>query len=152
VLILTIGRHSASSTYGTETMLEPDPPLASVREYLREPRCAVLSTLGADGAPHQAVVHYLLEADALVVNGGPDRRWAKNLLRDPRVSMVIHDADRTLHWVGIKGSAQPLREGRGAVDDAMAMARRYGEDPADYENLERVSFQILPHRVFEYGG
>jgi len=132
-------------------MSEPDRLLAPVREYLREPRCAVLSSIGIDGAPHQAVVHYLLEAGGLLVNGRPDRRWAANLRRDPRASVVIHDADRPLHWVGIKGSAQPVRDGQAAVDDAMTMARRYAEDPADYEDQERVSFLIRPHGVFEYG-
>jgi hypothetical protein len=56
-----------------------------------------------------------------------------------------------LHWVGIKGSAQAVRDGRPAVDDAMAMARRYAEDPADYQDQERVSFLIRPHSIFEYG-
>jgi PPOX class probable F420-dependent enzyme len=133
------------------TMPEPDRLLAPVWHYLSEPRCAVLSSVGADGAPHQAVVHYLLEADGLLVNGRPDRRWAANLRRDPRASLVIHDARRPLHWVGIKGSAQPLRDGRPAVDDAMTMARRYDEDPADFEDQERVSFLIRPRRVYEYG-
>jgi hypothetical protein len=44
-----------------------------------------------------------------------------------------------------------VRQGQAAVDDAMTMARRYGEDPADYQHLERVSFQIVPQRVYEYG-
>jgi PPOX class probable F420-dependent enzyme len=132
-------------------MSEPNRLLASVREYLTAPRCAVLSTIGPDGAPHQAVVHYLLEAEGLLVNGRPDRRWARNLRRDPRASVVIHDADEPLHWVGVKGSAQAASEGRAAVDDAMAMARRYGEDPADYQDQDRVSFRLRPERVFEYG-
>ena len=125
--------------------------LAFVHEYLTAPRCAVLSTIAANGAPHQAVVHYLLDEAGLVVNGRPGRVWAQNLRRDPRVSIVVHDAERPLHWVGIKGSAEPVHEGQAAVDDAMAMARRYGEDPADYQHLERASFRIVPHRVFEYG-
>lgn len=130
----------------------PEPTsLLSVYEYLSAPRCAVLSTIGADGGPHPAVVHYLLDRDGLLVNGRPDRVWAANLRRDPRVSIVIHDAERPLHWVGIKGSAKAVVEGNAAVEDAMAMARRYGEDPADYQHLERVSFRILPRRVFEYG-
>jgi PPOX class probable F420-dependent enzyme len=129
----------------------PDQLLAAVRDYLLEPRCAVLSTIDPHGAPHQTVVHYLLEADALIVNGRPDRRWAAHLRRDPRVSIVIHDVDRPLHWVGIKGSVRQVGEGAAAVEDAMAMARRYGEDPAEYRDLERVSFRITPRRVFEYG-
>ena len=66
----------------------------SVREFLAAPRCAVLSTLDAHGAPHQTVLHYFLEEDGLVVNGRPDRLWAKNLRRDPRVSVVVHDSDK----------------------------------------------------------
>jgi PPOX class probable F420-dependent enzyme len=130
---------------------EPEELLAPVRAYLEAPRCAVLSTVGSNGAPHQAVVHYLLEDAAILVNGRPERRWAVNLRRDPRVSVVVHDADRPLHWVGIKGAAAEMREGQAAVEEAMRMASRYGEDPDDYRNLERVSFLIRPVRLFEYG-
>jgi PPOX class probable F420-dependent enzyme len=130
---------------------EPEELLAPVRAYLEAPRCAVLSTVGSNGAPHQAVVHYLLEDAAILVNGRPERRWAVNLRRDPRVSVVVHDADRPLHWVGIKGAVAEMREGQAAVEEAMRMASRYGEDPDDYRNLERVSFLIRPARVFEHG-
>jgi PPOX class probable F420-dependent enzyme len=127
----------------------PDP----VRRYLEQPRCAVLSTIAPDGAPHPAVVHYLVEGerDTLIVNGRADRRWVANLRRDPRVSAVIHDADQPLHWVGIKGRAELLRTGGAGVDDAMALARRYGEDPTAYQDQQRVSFRIVPRRVWEYG-
>jgi PPOX class probable F420-dependent enzyme len=121
----------------------------SVRDYLAAPRCAVLSTLDAKGAPHQTVVHYFLEEGGLVVNGRPDRLWARNLRRDPRVSVVVHDSDDYLHWVGIKGTARVLHEGQAAVEAAMNLARRYDEDPEEFRNLERVSFEIVPDRVFE---
>jgi len=123
--------------------------LDSVRDFLAAPRCAVLATLDAAGAPHQTVVHYFLEADGLVVNGRPDRLWAKNLQRDPRVSVVVHDSDDYLHWVGIKGTASVLHEGQEAVQAAMDLARRYDEDPEEFRTLERVSFAIAPRRVFE---
>ena len=123
--------------------------LDSVREFLAAPRCAVLSTLDAHGAPHQTVVHYFLEEDGLVVNGRPDRLWAKNLRRDPRVSVVVHDSDDYLHWVGIKGTARVLHEGQEAVQAAMDLARRYDEDPEEFRHLQRVSFAIEPQRVFE---
>jgi|SRR5579884_3424633 len=122
----------------------------SARAYLSAPRCAVLSTLDADGAPQQAVVHYLIRPDHLLVNGRPDRHWVRNLRRDARVSIVVHDADQPLHWVGLRGRAEELHEGEPALADAMEMARRYGEDPADYERLDRVSFKVVPTRVFEY--
>ena len=126
------------------SLLEP------VREYLSAPRYAVLSTLGADGAPRQVVVHYWLERGAVMLNGRSDRRWAQNLRRDPRASIVVHDGDDALHWVGLRGTAEVTADGRAAVDDAVALARRYGEDPAPYRSQTRVSFRLAPQRVFEY--
>jgi hypothetical protein len=113
--------------------------LDDVRDYLAEPRHAVIATIGKDGSPHQAVVHYLPTADGLIVNGRPGRRWAQNLRADPR------------HWVGIKGTGTLVADGDAAVEDAMTIAARYGEDPEDYRNLERVSFVIVPRRVYEFG-
>ncbi len=135
----------ASDSHRTAELLE------KARGYLSSPRCAVLSSVDPDGAPHQAVVHYLLARDHLLVNGRSDRAWSSNLRRDPRVSLVVHDVDQPLHWVGLKGIAELSAEGQAAADDAVAMARRYGEDPAGYRAQERVSFRIVPGRVFEYG-
>jgi PPOX class probable F420-dependent enzyme len=133
-------------------MTEAPDLLAPVRQYLDAPRCAVLSTIRPDGSPHQAVVHYMPMPDGVLVNGDADRLWARNLQRDPRASIVVHDAANPLHWVGIRGEVGTTRDGRDAVADAMAMARRYDEDPADYEQRERLSLLIRPQRVFEYGG
>jgi PPOX class probable F420-dependent enzyme len=140
-----------SSHSGGEAHQQPRRLLDPVRGYLEAARCAVLASLRADGEPQQVVVHYLLEADHLLVNGSAGRRWVANLRRDPRASLMVHDADRPLHWVGIRGRAEGSAHGSAAVRDAMTMARRYGEDPADYQHLQRVSFKIVPHHVFEYG-
>ena len=122
---------------------------ASVREFLAAPRQAVLATFDVHGAPHQTVVNYFCEESSLVVNGRPDRLWAKNLRRDPRISVVVHDRDNYLHWVGIKGTARVLHEGPEATQDAMELAVRYDEDPEEFRHLVRVSFEIVPRRVYE---
>src|SRR5262249_49781164 len=123
--------------------------LERARDYLSEPRCAILATLAVDGSPRQAVVHYSLAADHLLVNGRTDRLWCRNLRRDPRVSLVVHDADEPLHWLGLSGGAQVAAVGAEAVAHAMQLARRYSEDPESYRTQERISFRIVPERVFE---
>ena len=40
-----------------------------VRTFLGAPRCAVLATIGAGGAPRQIVIHYLLGDDHVRING-----------------------------------------------------------------------------------
>lgn len=122
-----------------------------VRAFLSAPRCAVLSTIGADGAPRQIVIHYQLGEDHLRINGHRDRRWVANLRRDPRASLVIHDQMDNLHYVSIRGSATLMDADDIAVAEAMTQAERYGENPAEYATQPRVSFQIDVERLTEYG-
>lgn len=124
--------------------------LEPVRAFLSAPRCAVLATVGRDGAPRQIVIHYLLGEDHLRLNGHRDRRWVANLRRDRRLSLIVHDETDYLHYVSIRGVAHVLDEGEHAVGEAMAQAERYGEDPSDFAGQPRVSFRIDVERVTDY--
>jgi PPOX class probable F420-dependent enzyme len=121
-----------------------------VRAFLSAPRCAVLSTIGRDGAPRQIVIHYLLGENHLRLNGHRDRRWVANLRRDPRAALIVHDDVDYLHYVSIRGTATVLDEGATAVAEAMSQAERYGEDPAEFADQPRVSFRIDIERLTEY--
>ena len=125
-------------------------PIDQVRAFLEVPRCAVLSTLGPDGAPRQIVIHYMLGEDHLRLNGHRDRRWVANVRRDPRVALVIHDDDNYLHYVSIRGRGVLIDDGEDALAEAMTQAERYGEDPADFARQPRVSFRVEPEHVHEY--
>lgn len=121
-----------------------------VRAFLNAPRCAVLSTIGPDGAPRQIVIHYVVGDDHLRINGHRDRRWVANVRRDPRVSLVIHDQDAYLHYVSVRGTATLVDEGDRAVAEAMSQAERYGEDPAEFADQPRVSFRVDVERATEF--
>jgi PPOX class probable F420-dependent enzyme len=121
-----------------------------VRAFLSAPRCAVLSTVGPDGAPRQIVIHYMLGDDHLRLNGHRDRRWVANVRRDPRVALIVHDERDYLHYVSIRGRAELIDEDEHALAEAMSQAERYGEDPADFAGQPRVSFRVDPEHVHEY--
>jgi PPOX class probable F420-dependent enzyme len=121
-----------------------------VRAFLSAPHCAVLSTIGRDGAPRQIVIHYLLGENHLRINGHTNRRWVANLRRDPRASLIVQDPADYLHYVSIRGIATLSDEGDAAVAEAMTQAERYGEDPADFAEQPRVSFRIDVERLTEY--
>jgi PPOX class probable F420-dependent enzyme len=122
----------------------------AVRPFLSAPRCAVLSTLGPDGAPRQIVIHYMLDEDHLRLNGHRDRRWVANVRGDPRVALIVHDERDYLHYVSIRGRASLVDEGEDALAEAMTQAERYGEEPADFAGQPRVSFRVDPEHVHEY--
>jgi PPOX class probable F420-dependent enzyme len=121
-----------------------------VRAFLSAPRCAVLSTLGPDGAPRQIVIHYTLDEDHVRLNGHRKRRWVANIRRDPRVALIVQDDHDYLHYVSIRGRATLVDEREGALAEAMRQAKRYGEDPADFAGQPRVSFRLDPDQVHEY--
>jgi PPOX class probable F420-dependent enzyme len=129
---------------------DPRDLIEPVRSFLSAPRCAVLATTGTDGASRQIVIHYVVDHDHLRINGHRDRAWVANLRRDPRVSLVVHDAADYLHYVSVRGTATVLDEDHEAVADAMRQAERYGEDPADFAGQPRVSFRIDVEHVNEY--
>jgi PPOX class probable F420-dependent enzyme len=127
-----------------KSLIEP------VREFLSAPRCGVLATLSADGAPRQVVLHYTLGEDHVRLNGRSDRGWVTNIRRDPRATLVIHDQTDYLHYVSIRGIARPLADGDDALAHAMVQAARYGEDPENFAGQSRVSFRLDPDSVYEY--
>src|SRR5512144_1644914 len=80
-----------------------------VRAFLEAPNVATIGTTGADGAPHQAVAWFRLEADGrILLNSRSPRRWPADLQRDPRVSIAVQDAADPMRWVGLTGTVETV--------------------------------------------
>lgn len=129
----------------------PSPIPDAARAFLEPARFATLATLDADGFPHQAVAWYVLDGNGLLINSRTERHWPRNLDRDPRISIAVYDMADPEHWVGIKGQARRIHEGETAVEDIIAIARRYGSDGERFRGQSRVTYRVEIERVFEYG-
>jgi PPOX class probable F420-dependent enzyme len=128
-----------------------------VRRFLAKPRYAAVATIDEGGAPRQAVVWFLFDADTIVINSLDGRRWPTNLRRDPRVSIAITDpTDES--WVGLTGTVEVVDDQEQAQADIAAMARRYhGEDSAEakdaiatFRTQRRVSFRLRPTNIHDH--
>lgn len=114
-----------------------------------------LATVAADGSPFQAVIWYLMRGDTLVINSKVGRVWPTNVLRDPRVSLVVEDG---YDWVGVRGRAEAVTNQVIAQADIAEMSHRYNaDDPARaermiaaFESQERITFVIHVERVTEH--
>jgi len=131
----------------TASVSLPDP----IRAFLEVPRNATIATIGADGAPHAAVVWYAVDGNDLIINSRRERHWPRNLSRDSRIAVAVPDVDEPNHWVGVKGTAVFLRDGDPATADIQALARRYGGNPDAYVGQDRVTYRIVVESTFEYG-
>lgn len=97
--------------------------------YLTEQRTARVATVLADGAPHVAPLWFVWHGGHVwLYSLTRSQRW-KNLMRDPRVALVIDDGDEyvQLRGVEIHGTAEPVGE-----------QPRTGTPHAELEALERI--------------
>ena len=130
--------------------LDPD-----VRALLDPPLSADLATLNADGSPQLSIVWHERRADEVVINTTAQRVKARNMDRDPRVSLLVGDPAK---YVRLDGVARIVATGPQALADIRALAVRYeGEEHAERQTREvwskqdRVTYAIAIRRVYRYG-
>lgn len=103
------------------------------RDFLREPRFAVLGTTNPDGSAHLTVMWYALEGDEIMFNTAAGRRKPDNLARDPRASLIVADGYR---FVRVDGTVHANDDQSVAQADIRKLALRY------YKNEERVQRSV----------
>lgn len=119
-----------------------------VREMLAAPHPCCLTSLDPDGHPYGVVVWCALDADQLTVNAG-EGHWLANLRRDPRVSLVIVDAQNILRYVAVEGTVVAI-EPDSDYAHVDSLSRIYEQRPYQYsrpEEVPRYRLTIAPDRV-----
>ncbi len=140
----------------TTVVVLPD----TVRAFLASGlRFATIATIDPDGAPRQAVIWYTLDGDGLLINSAVGRRWPANLVRDPRISVAVAEAEDAYRWVGLTGITEAITDQPTAQADIAAMARRYhADEPVEAERLirdrfqrqERISFRVRAFAIHDH--
>jgi PPOX class probable F420-dependent enzyme len=121
----------------------------NVVEFVRAPRHAVIATHEDGDEIRQAVVWYDVAADAILMNALQSRHWSANLRRDPRMSMTVFDGE---DYVILRGTAAVVDDPERALEEAMALARRYGGDPDVHLGQHRIRILFTPEHVALHGG
>ena len=125
------------------------------REFLREDRVAVVSTLNKDGSPQITAIWYLLQEDGTLIMSTPGRtQKVKNLLRDSRIAVCIGDERRS---VSLYGRATVSSNQNVVRQDLEQLAARYiKEEAARVPALSlflqegRVALHVKPLKVTEF--
>jgi PPOX class probable F420-dependent enzyme len=122
------------------------------RKFLDEKRFAVLATVNRDGSPHLTVMWYLLEGDEIVFNTAAGRQKPKNLDRDPRASLIVHDGYR---FVRVEGRVRRIDEREATQQDIRRLAQRYYESQSRtagamerFSKQERITYRMRIQRVY----
>ncbi|WP_223291137.1 PPOX class F420-dependent oxidoreductase [Streptomyces avicenniae] len=137
------------------TVEDSDVPVAfteDTRTLLDGKNFATVATLNPDGSPQTSVVWIARDGDAVLFSTTAERRKARNLARDPRVSMSVFDLADPYRSVAISGTAELVEDRTKELPGRLS--RHYlGEDaPADPEGVTRLIVRIVPERVTGFAG
>jgi PPOX class probable F420-dependent enzyme len=122
-----------------------------LRDWLTaELRYPVLAVLTDEGAPSQSVMWFDLdpnEPDTILMNTKVGRAKDRYLRRDPRVSLCFEDS---LTWVALRGRVELDDDRERALADIQGLARRYGDDPAEFDGQQRVTIRMRVEKIVRH--
>ncbi|HLQ31551.1 MAG TPA: PPOX class F420-dependent oxidoreductase [Chloroflexota bacterium] len=109
------------------------------REYVARNHTAVLATIKRDGRPQLSNVAYYLDDDGtLKVSVTKDRAKTKNLLRDPRVSMLCLDLSNWYSYAVVEGSTEFIDDERTLPELRRYYKRVRGEDHPNWQEYDEA--------------
>lgn len=129
----------------------PEPIPAPARRLLDEPTYPHVVTLMPDGMPQTTPVWIARDGDIAVFNTAKGRVKYRNLTRDNRCALSVHDPENAYSYLQIRGHVEFVEEGaRAQIDE---LSRKYlGKDyPFERPGEVRVICRLIPDHV-QYNG
>jgi PPOX class probable F420-dependent enzyme len=122
---------------------------ADVVRLATAPTLATVVTLMPDGQPQALLTWIDTDGENLLVNTEPQRQKARNVRRDPRVTVLLHSAEDPWDWAEVRGHVVETKDGQTARDHIDDLSRKYvGRDYANPIGPQgRVILVIGPDKV-----
>jgi PPOX class probable F420-dependent enzyme len=119
----------------------------ATRDLLDGRNFATVATVNPGGGPQTSVVWILREGDTVAFSTTAGRRKARNLARDPRISVSVFDTGNPYHSVEIRGTAELVEDTGKSLPKALS--RKYlGEDPPpEPDEMVRLIVRVTPDKV-----
>jgi PPOX class probable F420-dependent enzyme len=114
----------------------------------------VFTTIGGDGQPQSCLVWVDVDGGCALVNTTLERQKARNLVDNPKASLLVVDPDDSTRFIQIRGEVELVTAG--AADHVDALTRKYTIHPAYYGHIypleqrrreTRVIGRLHPRRI-----
>jgi PPOX class probable F420-dependent enzyme len=116
------------------------------RAFLTEgTRTAVVATTREDGRPHAVPIAFVLDDDDILFLTNAETVKGRNLLRDPRMTLVVDDEAPPFAFVMIEGTAVASRDVGSLEQVARRISQRYdaGVGTEDFVRFAREGLGTL---------
>ncbi len=113
------------------------------------PNLATVVTLMPDGQPQALLTWVDTDGEHVLVNTEPQRQRAKNVARDPRITVLIHSKDNPWDWSEVRGHVVETVGGQQAREHIDALSNKYvGKDYANPIGEQgRIILKVAPDKV-----
>jgi PPOX class probable F420-dependent enzyme len=119
----------------------------TARRLLDEKTYVTLSTVNPDGTPQATVVWARRDGDDVLMSTTSTRQKARNLRKDPHVSVSFYDPADPFVYAEIRGAATVSEEGGRALIDELSVKYTGDGYPDEPEGTVRVVIRVTPERV-----
>jgi PPOX class probable F420-dependent enzyme len=110
---------------------------------------ATVVTLMPDGQPQALLTWVDTDGEHLLVNTEPQRQRARNVRRDPRITVLIHSDSDPWDWSEVRGRVVGTVDGSEAREHIDKLSRKYVG--TDYRNpigpQGRLILKVAPDKV-----
>ena len=115
----------------------------------KDKNLATVVTLMPDGQPQALLTWVDTDGEHILVNTEPQRQRARNIRRDPRITVLIHSATNPYDWSEVRGRVTSTIADQEAREHIDELARKY--TGADYRNpigpQGRVILVVTPEKI-----
>ena len=122
----------------------------TTREFLDRKNFAVLTTLDRQGSPQSSVIWYKLEGDSILFTTLDGRQKARNLQRDPRVSLLVLDKDDAYRTIEIRGNVEIRPDPERLLSKELTRSYLGQDPPKDPDGQSRLIVRIVPEKVIPF--
>jgi PPOX class probable F420-dependent enzyme len=114
-------------------------------DLLTRPIHGVLTTMIADGQPHSSLVWCDYDGVCARVNTTRQREKGRNMLANPKVSLLVVDPENTARYLEIRGEVELIEDG--ALEHLDELTRHYTAHPHYYGSIYPVEQQAQETRI-----
>jgi PPOX class probable F420-dependent enzyme len=131
--------------------LPADRALQAARQILASPHVSVLATANADGSAQMSVIFVKPDGDDVLFSTIEGRRKTANVLRDPRVTLLLHSLTASATdsaYATIHGTVELTDDPDGAFHQEMYNLYMGGATPPPEPGAHRLIVRIHPQRAY----
>jgi PPOX class probable F420-dependent enzyme len=126
----------------------------AARALLDDTNVGVLTTLDATGAPRNTVVWVGRDGNDVQISSDAAYRKSRNLVADPRMSLLVIDRANPLRYVELRGRATITPDENRRLAQQLALKYAGPDAAAEYAALppdvHRVVIHLTPDRILDH--